>query len=304
MKKLLPFLFLTVSIITLGQNQIRFDNSNAMWTVAKTYPHANPQYPDFVETSTKLFGYKGDTLIGSDQWLKLYKSPDSDFISNLSYQGNIRETNGVVVYMDTTKSVHTLYNFNLQPGDSVMYRFESGNYYLKIETIDSILINGAYYKRFHFLEPWFPPSYLNEVWIEEIGSIHGPLFPANPRFFGTEIPDSTYLTCFKLNNSTLWNNPIYAQCFINIILGTENPARSEIKIFPNPASNHLFIEFPGNHRSGNDILIYDLQGRLIQCSYKNQLNSAEIDVSDLDKGVYIMQINGDGNLKKIKLVKQ
>jgi len=304
MKKLLPLLLLTVSIMTLGQNPISFDNSNATWTVAKTYPHANPQNPNFIETSTKLFGYNGDTLIGSEQWLKMYKSPDSNFNSNLSYLGNIRETNGVVVYLDTTNSVHTLYNFNLQVGDSVLYSFVSGNYYLKIEAIDSIIINSEYYKRFHFQEPWFPPCYLNEVWIEEIGSVHGPLFPANPRFFYTEIPDSTYLTCFKLNNSIVWNNPSYSQCYINIILGTENLTISKIKIFPNPVSNRLFIEFPDYQKSNHDILIYDLQGRLIQYPLKNQLNSVEINVSALDKGVYIMQINDAENLKKLKLVKQ
>jgi hypothetical protein len=304
MKNLLPLVFLTVSIITLGQNQIRFDNSGAMWTVAKTYPHANLQNPNFIETSTKVLGYNGDTLIGSDQWVKMYKSSDSNFLSNLAYQGNIRETNGIVAYMDTNNYVHTLYRFNLQVGDSVLYNFESGDYYLKVESIDSIVINGAYYKRFHFQEAWFPPLYLKEVWIEEIGSIHGPLFPANPKFFETESPDSAYLTCFMFNNSTLWNNPNYAQCYINIILGTENLTKSEIKIFPNPVNNHLSVEFPDYLKDRPDILINDLQGRIIKCPYENYLNTVEINVSSLDKGIYFMQINGSVIFEKIKVIKQ
>jgi hypothetical protein len=87
-------------------------------------------------------------------------------------------------------------------------------------------------------------------------------------------------------------------------LGTENLTISKIKIFPNPVSNRLFIEFPDYQKSNHDILIYDLQGRLIQYPLKNQLNSVEINVSALDKGVYIMQINDAENLKKLKLVKQ
>lgn len=304
MKKLLLFLFLTVSIITHGQNQISFDNSNAIWTVAKTYPHTNPQNPNFIETSTKLFGYYGDTIIGSDRWLKMYKSPDSNFISTLSYQGNIRETNGVVVYTDTSNSVHNLYDFNLHVGDSVLYSFEFGDYYLKVEIIDSIFIESRYFKWFHFKEPWIPPFYLKEVWIEEIGSIHGPLFPANPKVFETEIPDSTYLTCLKLGNSIVWNNPNYSQCYINIILGTENLTKSEIKIFPNPANNYLFVEFPDYQKSSLDILIYDLQGRIMKCPNKNDLNSIEVNVSSLDKGIYFIQINGSESVKKVKLIKQ
>lgn len=290
--------------MALGQNPVSFDDSNAIWTVAKTYPHTNPQNPGFIETSTKLFGYNGDTLIGTDLWLEMYQSPDSNFISNLSYLGNIRETNGVVVYMDTTYAVHTLYDFNLQSGDSVLYNFGFGNYYLKIESIDSVVINSEYYKRFHFQEPWFPPFYLNEVWIQEIGSIHGPLFPANPKVFETEIPDSTYLTCFKTNNSILWNNPNYTKCYINIMLNTGDLTISGIKIFPNPFSDRLFIEFPDCQKPSHDILIYDLQGRLIQCLLKNQFNPVEIDLSALNKGVYIMQIDSAENLKKLKLIKQ
>jgi hypothetical protein len=304
MKKIIPLLLLTVSTMALGQNPVSFNDSNAIWTVAKTYPHTNPQNPGFIETSTKLFGYNGDTLIGTDPWLKMYQSPDTNFISNLSYLGNIRETNGVVVYMDTTNSVHTLYDFNLQLGDSVLYSFGFGNYYLKIESIDSIMINSEYHKRFHFQEPSFPPFYLNEVWIQGIGSIHGPLFPANPKVYETEIPDSTYLTCFKTNNSILWNNPNYTKCYINIMLNTEDLTISGIKIFPNPSSDRLFIEFPDGQKSSHDILIYDLQGRLIQCLLKNQFNPVEIDLSALDKGVYIMQIDGAENLKKFKLIKQ
>ncbi len=304
MKKLISLFLLTVSAMALGQNPISFDDSNAVWTVAKTYPHTNPQNPGFIETSTKLFGYNGDTLIGTDLWLKMYQSPDTNFISNLSYLGNIRETDGVVFYMNTANSVHTLYDFNLQAGDSVLYSFGFGNYYLKIESIDSIMINSEYHKRFHFQEPWIPPFYLNEVWIQEIGSIHGPLFPANPKVYETEIPDSTYLTCFKENNSILWNNPNYSECVINIILNTENLTISGIKIFPNPFSDRLFIEFPDGQKLSHNILIYDLQGRLIQCLLKNQFNPVEIDVSALDKGVYIIQINDAMNPEKYKLIKQ
>ena len=304
MKKVLTLLFLIVSIMTLGQNLINFNNSNATWDVAKTYPHGNPQYPNFVETTTNVYGYNGDTLIGTDLWLKMYTSPDSNFISNSTYLGNIKEANGLVYFMDTTHLIHTIYNFNLQVGDSVLYNFEFGNYYLKIENIDSVFLNGEYYKQFHFQEPWFIPFYLKEVWIEEIGSIHGPLFSAYPRIFETEIPDSLYLTCFKLNNTIVWNNPNYSQCFINIILSTWNLPRKHIKIFPNPVSNNLVIEFPTFIKTNQDISIYNLDGKLMKCQMNHIENTVEINITSFEKGVYILQINADNNLYKQKLLKQ
>ncbi len=282
MKNVLTFLFLTLSIFALGQNQINFNNSNDTWNVATTYPHATPQDPDFVETTTNVFGYNGDTLIGGEYWLKMFTSPDSNFISNLTYLGNIKEVNGVVVYMDTTFSLHALYNFNLQAGDSVLYHFEFGNIYLKVENIDSIYIIGKYYKRFHFQEPVIPFFYIKEVWIEEIGSIHGPLFPANPRLFGTEIPDSMYLTCFKINGSIIWNNPNYSQCFINIILGTSDLPRKCIKVFPNPVIDRVFIEFPISINGNHDVSIFDLCGKQITCHVDDYLNSVEIHLMSMN----------------------
>jgi hypothetical protein len=41
---------------------------------------------------------------------------------------------------------------------------------------------------------------MDEIWIEGIGSIHGPLSPHNPRKFSEEIPDSLMLTCTCVNN--------------------------------------------------------------------------------------------------------
>ena len=50
--------------------------------------------------------------------------------------------------MDTTYSIDTIYNFNLQIGDSVLYDFGIENYYMKIENIDSIIINDEKFKIF------------------------------------------------------------------------------------------------------------------------------------------------------------
>jgi len=295
MKKVNLIVFVLFSVTAYGQNPIKFNNPDAMWNVARTYPHANPQYPNFVETTTSTYGYSVDTLIGTDSWLKLYRSQDSTFILNLKYLGNIKEANGLVDYMDTTHSIHPLYNFNLQPGDSVLYKFEFGNYYLKVGNIDSVFINGAYLKRFHFLEPWFPPSYLNEVWIEEIGSIHGPLFPANPRFFDSEIPDSTYLTCFKLNNSIVWNNPYYSLCYVNIILGTHDLTKSDVKILPNPLSSDAILK---TNSSLQDAILtfYNTLGQVMRTLMNISGKEIKIYRDNLPAGIYFLQLTQDNKL--------
>ncbi|MDZ7777868.1 MAG: hypothetical protein U5L09_20765 [Bacteroidales bacterium] len=101
MKKQL-IIFLTFStMIGFSQNSINFVDPNATWNVASTYPNANPENPDFVETTTTVYGFIGDTLIGSELWLKFYSTLDSNFMNDFTYLGNFREENGFVFFMDT-----------------------------------------------------------------------------------------------------------------------------------------------------------------------------------------------------------
>jgi len=71
---------------------------------------------------------------------------------------------------------------------------------------------------------------------------------------------------------------------------------SEVSIYPNPVNNTLFIE-------GNDITrieIYDMQGRIIKSEVKttNQLN-----VSDLNQGIYMIKVQTVDGQKIMKFVK-
>ena len=140
-------LLLIISAKCFGQSSIHFVDSAATWNVAKSYPAGNIQNPDFISTVTKIYGFKGDTLIGSELWNKMFCTTDSAFSLNLIYSGNLREENGIVLFMDTTDNIDTLYNFNLQLGDSVKYNFYGiGSYYIYISNIDSIIIDGNYYQ--------------------------------------------------------------------------------------------------------------------------------------------------------------
>ena len=304
MKKLLTLFLLIPACSLFGQNSITFTDPDATWNVASTYPHANPQFPDFVETTTKVNGYIGDTLIGGAYWSKMYITSDSSFQSGFTFLGDVKETNGFVIFLGATGTIDTIYNFNLNIGDSVAYNFIFGKTYLKVENIDSIEINGEYYKQFHFQEPWVVPFYLNEVWIEEIGSIHGPLFPADPRVFETEIPDSTYLTCYKSNDTVVWNNPDYESCYINIVLSTNDIQNEQLKVFPNPFNNEIRIEFPDNEKAKYIMSIYDLSGNLIFATPINQTGHYEINSQSLKTGIYIIQIESDKQIFRQKLVKQ
>ncbi|NPD46957.1 MULTISPECIES: T9SS type A sorting domain-containing protein [unclassified Lentimicrobium] len=222
MKKIFPLL-LTILIYSNGIGQ-NFNAPELSWDVAKQLVNTSPNYPSNVDTITSVYGYTGDTIIENQTWQKLSFTYEESLNENSIPLGFIQQEEHIVSFKDTNEVVHQLYNFNLNIGDSVLY-FEglgSENNYLFVEYIDSILINGTYKKQFHFSTSLNPPYLLNEIWIEDIGSIHGPLFPINPCHFSSEMPSDIKLTCCFFEDDIIWDNPDFAYCYYHSVLPSPN----------------------------------------------------------------------------------
>jgi hypothetical protein len=78
----------------------------------------------------------------------------------------------------------------------------------------------------------------------------------------------------------------------------DNAASSKIQLYPNPVKSNLFVDgLPQNAT----VKIFDMRGKLLV----NRNNSArEIDVNDLAKGVYTIQISGKNGITTKKFVKE
>lgn len=187
----------------------------------------------------------------------------------------------------------TLYNFNLKLGDTALFNL-SGNQsvWLPIILIDSIQINDQFYKRFKFAEPKGHNAFdkLNEMWIEGIGSIHGPLFPINPRKFLTEIPDSLMLTCTNLNNQQIWKHPFYNSCYVNIVLGSKNIEKTKLTVYPNPFTTSFQINFAKTDHY--QISIFNAKGQKIIEKNVSSI-SAIIDFSLFNDGIYFLAVDNN-----------
>lgn len=89
----------------------------------------------------------------------------------------------------------------------------------------------------------------------------------------------------------------------------ENPFKS--KAFPNPFNSNFYIEINGLKTNSNiKIKLYNLNGQCLfdnQFSCSNQLliNSSNYPpLKELSKGIYFIQLNVDGNLQTVKIIKQ
>ena len=80
---LISFLFPT---LLFSQITNHFSNQDSKWNVAKSYPAATQEFPSFVATTTKVYGFQGDSTINSEVWSKMYSTSDSLFQNNLVFE--------------------------------------------------------------------------------------------------------------------------------------------------------------------------------------------------------------------------
>lgn len=289
------------SLQSFSQAVNHFGDPFAEWYVAHVYPHGSPGNPSFVETRTTYYTFDGDSIINNQLWHKIYSAWDTNLSLASQYRGLIHSSDNIVLYKDPNGSLDTLYNFNLEVGDSVFFDLLLFPQYIQIIEIDSILLNELYFKRFIFEEPSGPFVFdvLNEVWIQGIGSHHGPLFPNQPRTFSTEIPDKLDLTCSFSGGFQYWQHSSYDECLTNIILDIDEIKFPEVKVYPNPFRNILNIEIIDPNEEIH-FEVMNISG-MVLCSGFLGRNRIKTTVK-LDHGIYFVRLADNSTTRTIKAI--
>ena len=97
----------------------------------------------------------------------------------------------------------------------------------------------------------------------------------------------------------------YSQRFNTVVVGIEEfTAENDLSAYPNPVIDYLYISditFDNNVT----IFISDVSGKTIMTTNINTTSGADIklDLSDLDKGLYIVSLSLNNKLKTIKIIK-
>jgi len=99
----------------------------------------------------------------------------------------------------------------------------------------------------------------------------------------------------------LYNQGNIPSC-ISLDLGVKhNKPASNITLFPNPAAQ--YFELQSNNEIINQVLIYDINGALIN-QYQINNQHTRIDIQLLSPGVYFIQANFNSKTEHFKLIKQ
>lgn len=118
--------------------------------------------------------------------------------------------------------------------------------------------------------------------------------------------DPQYATYDSFGNivNESWPTPYYSCGFdldaVGVInqkvLGTSDFEKATVFLYPNPASDTVFIQ----SKSEVSITIYDISGRLVASQKSIAANG--MDVSNLSKGIYVAQITSDEKTTSVRLV--
>jgi len=99
----------------------------------------------------------------------------------------------------------------------------------------------------------------------------------------------------------LYNQGNIPSCIALDLATKKNSASFEIKLFPNPAQQ--YFELQSNNEIINQVLIYDINGALINQHQTNNQHT-KIDIQELSAGIYFIQANCNSKTEHFKLIKQ
>lgn len=208
-------------------------------------------------------------------------------------------------FTDTLNVTRVLYDYGLQPGDTVPWISVSNEVtgdemHLIVDSVTNILINGSDKKAICF-RPLSDGAFrvVRECWIEDVGSVHGFLFPARFQLLEEESQQKCDLTCFFQEDVLFWMNAQYTECGV----GLREDEKVSVQIYPNPVTDLLNVIFPGESTHVN-ISIFDDMGHLMRRETVLNENMKQIDVSSYPNGLYVIRFSDKSKqIKNIKLIK-
>lgn len=253
------------------------------------------------DESTEIAYAGPDTLVGENTWHPLdqvryyYDNSIDDFVfTRLKFFG-MEDNNKIYLTNDDNEFVLT-YDFNLLPGDSIVYSLidygcqDSIIYYL--DSLSSINIGFNNYTVQHFT---YKDSYSDSIGhrdvIEAIGATTGWFDIRRSHLCKENKPE--------LELCRFWNG-LQDKQFLDIdcyeTSSIENNSPAQINIYPNPVYDFLNVESTTHF---DKYKILNLQGKILKSNNLTQ----QIDTSELFAGYYIIVLEGNNTSLVLSFIK-
>ena len=308
-------LIIIISVFTLF---VKISNAQSFLTQDKIWSdYYHSDYYNMYDDTGKFLGWTTAKVttwykVGADSLIEgtLYKQIliSRDFLmQKWSLAALMREEgNKVFQYDSYYKTENLLYDFGMQPGDTL---FDANGYIATVLQSVSDTIIDRTRKVFNFLKCEYgnnPQHYVEETWIEGIGALRGGIFRPLYDFStgGSYHIGYRGTICYFENGEIVYHNTDFDKCYYNEIKPLSGDYIPEIKVqmsalsqnAPNPFTNETEIKYfvaPGIKEAY--ICIFDIQGKMLQkINVAPGQNRVMIHGSALTPGMYLYSLFIDG----------
>ncbi|MFZ5553720.1 MAG: T9SS type A sorting domain-containing protein [Bacteroidota bacterium] len=296
-----------------AQLTLPFPDSTGAWTWSCSGKNCN---------SSSRYYVAGDTIINSVQYHILRMgstnlNDSSDWMSGTNIIGYFREDSSKIYFLDdsviTSGGPFCFYNYNSEifstNNEILLYDFTlaSGETFnltpslqVIVTNIDSVLLNGNYYRRWNFDGYFIWTGNGSYSWIEGIGSNIG-FFPYYYFF-----EDGVVLNCFHENNEDIILYLGNASDCASVGIDENKTSIENTILSPNPNNGKFKLDITSSFFPSKTIItITDITGRLIyQFSPSEAFPSISIDIPDRSGGLYFAIIDDGRKKEVVKFIKE
>lgn len=235
--------------------------------------------------------FQGDTVINSSIYTKILQSYD-EYMEDWELYGFIKEEEGKYYLRNLAGEDGLAYDFTVDIGDTITMKNPFGftSIYAEIINIDSVFIEPAneYRKRITLFE--YENFWLEEQWIEGIGSLAGITESGSDLSLLTGGDDYSLL-CYYENSDLSYKTDLYPLCFYPIMgVHSNNFASVAATLIPNPVIDNSTLKLDGYDQKNLTIKILDIRGKIIEVLHITMPAEVEISSGKLNKGLYFYQV--------------
>ena len=106
-------------------------------------------------------------------------------------------------------------------------------------------------------------------------------------------------------SETSWTTPNYLfnSCEASLVSTDDLSTLSGVKIFPNPATSNVFVQFENSNGANHQIAIFSMTGQMVDQMDLGNADQFELNVTDYAAGLYLISFrNEKGEIGSRKLV--
>lgn len=246
-------------------------------------------------------------------WVKFYPTSPKYYNYILGKSGHFPDSTGFNLYLDAYRRAEDIGHANLDIEflteiycDSL---FSSSYSYQQIQrfanTFTNILwsntdVNNPAFRG--WLDPTAPDNddhTTRWLWLYKYDSLIGPLVS---HWYENHLP---YWFEEPLANLACWQAGLYVDDCEQYSTGIPDPwtGSGGLKIYPNPSGNLVTLNIVNNYQEDLTINIYSMLGNLIRTEFLKQ-DQKQIDVGNLENGIYVIGIKSKTWTEKQKLIIQ